>query len=265
MSIYTLLPKRIRQLLRWANTDNRGSDDSFLISKIDKNLPSRGTELFDRQHYQDINDARMKHLESLELQLEMKSVLDVGCGPGHLAQFFINNGCNVTCVDAREENIKKLRSQYTGITTYVADIQTKQLNKIGTFDIVFCYGLLYHLENPIAALRNIKSACKELLLLETIICDHKLPVSLMIDEPPDPTQALRGLACRPSPSYITMALNQIGFPFIYKPKMSPEHPQFRFHWKNNLEWKRDGHPIRCIFVASMTELQNPNLISLLKG
>lgn len=226
--------------------------------------PSQGIELFDRQEYLDINNDRMTHLQSLGLPIEEKTVLDVGCGVGHLAQFFVNKGCEVVCVDGRSENIDKLRSRYPRLHAYVADVETTSLYQFGTFDVVFCYGLLYHLENPIAVLRNISSATKNLLLLETMICDSSLPLVRVVDEKLTPTQALHGIGCRPSPSYIAMALNRVGFRFVYTPKVPPKHPQFQFKWKNNLDWRRDGHPLRCIFVASRAELQNPNLTSLLK-
>ena len=133
----------------------------------------------------------------------------------------------------------------------------------GTFDIVFAYGLLYHLENPIAALRNMASVCGGLLLLETMVCDHVLPVLRVEDESDAFDEALKGVGCRPSPSYVVLALNRIGFPFIYAPKKPPRHKDFQFMWKNNLDWWREGHPLRCIFVASKDELRNPHLTDLL--
>jgi len=61
----------------------------------------------------------------------------------------------VVCVDARPENIARLHSLYPGREAHVANVEVDRLSELGRFDIVFCYGLLYHVENPIAALRNI--------------------------------------------------------------------------------------------------------------
>jgi hypothetical protein len=77
-------------------------------------------------------------------------------------------------------------------------------------------------------------------------------------------QALAGLACRPSPHYVVLALNRAGFPYVYAPVTPPEHEDFRIEWKNNLDCARDGHNLRCVFVASRTPLNNARLVSLLK-
>lgn len=50
--------------------------------------------------------------------------------------------------------------------------------KDGLFDIVFCFGILYHLENPAASMRKIAAVTKSLMLVETNIFVTKsdLPV-----------------------------------------------------------------------------------------
>ena len=222
-----------------------------------------GVETFDTAEAVEINLARLKHLDSLGLDLSGKRVLDVGCGVGHLAQFFVDKKCEVVCVDGREENINRLRSRYPGLVAHtIADAETGSLSDFGTFDIVFCYGLLYHTENPIAALRNMASVGAELLLLETMICDHNLPLLRIEDETKTVSQGLRGLGSRPSPSFIVVGLNRVGFKYVYAPKYPPSHHEFRFEWKNNLDTWRDG-PMRSVFIASRTMLHNPNLSILL--
>jgi len=225
--------------------------------------PTCGPETFDRPEAVEINRARMSHLDSLQLLLDHRTVLDVGCGVGHLAQFFVAKGCRIVCVDARSDNIVRLAKLYPGVKAYVANVETDPLERFGAFDIVFAYGLLYHLENPLAALRNMASVCKELLLLETMVCDHSLPVLRLEDESCASNEGLRGIGCRPSPSYVVLALNRIGFPFVYAPKEPPRHRDFQFEWKNSLDWWREGHPLRCIFVASRNQLRNPKLTALL--
>jgi SAM-dependent methyltransferase len=221
-----------------------------------------GVECFDTPAALALNRARMAHLESIGLALHGKRVLDVGCGVGHLAQSFLRWGCEVVCVDGREENIASLRSRYPGLEAHVADVQTDPLTRYGRFDVVFCYGLLYHLANPLAGLRNIVSACSDLLLLETLVCDCARPALCLVDEPKTYNQALDFLACRPSPGYVVMALNRLGIPHVYAPSEPPDHPDFQFDWKDDLDYARDGHPIRCVFVGSRRELFRPGLPDL---
>lgn len=232
--------------------------------EAEKVPPEGGPETFDQPEALAINRARISHLISLGLPLAGKQVLDVGCGVGHLAASLVRQGCRVVCVDARQQNVASLRSRYPDLEAYVADLEREPLSRFGVFDIVFSYGVLYHLENPLAALRNMESVCRELFLLETLVCDHRLPILLLADESREFSQALAGVGCRPSPSYVVAALNRAGFRHVYAPRVPPDHPDFRFEWKNNLEWQRDEHLLRCVFLASKTEIHNPNLVALLR-
>jgi SAM-dependent methyltransferase len=222
-----------------------------------------GLQVFDTPEALALNDARMTHLESLGLSLAGKRVLDVGAGVGHLAVRLEKTGCKVICVEGRPGNVESLRQRYPRFDAHVANVEAEPLNRFGQVDIVFSYGLLYHLENPLQSLRNMAAAGSEMLLLETIVCDADLPIVRIDDESKDFNQALAGIACRPSPHYVVLALSRVGFPYVYAPVSPPAHEDFRFEWKNNLDCARDGHNLRCIFVASRRELHNPKLVSLL--
>jgi FkbM family methyltransferase len=242
----------------------------YPISGVPANLPEGGggVAVFDSEAAVRINEARLAHLDSLGLAIDGKTVLDVGCGVGHLAQFFAKRNCAVVCVDAREENIASLRSRYPSLAAHahVMNVESDPLDRLGRFDIVFCYGLLYHLENPLAALRNMASVCQDLLLLETVVTDHPEPLLRLVDEPSETVnQAVATLAVRPSPAFVAMALNRVGFPFVYGTGTRPQHPDFRFEWESDLDWSRAGHLLRCIFVASRRELDHPELDLLLHG
>lgn len=223
-----------------------------------------GLEVFDAPNALAINQARMANLEAMGLPLAGKRVLDLGCGVGHLGTKLVQMGATVVCVDGRESNIASLRTRYPHLEAHVGNVETEPLSRFGRFHIVFSYGLLYHLENPLQSLRNMESVCDEMLLLETIICDHELALVRMEDESTDVNQALGGIAGRPTPHYVVLALNRVGFPHVYAPVTAPEHEDFRFAWRNNLDTARDGHNLRCIFVASRSELKNPALVSLLR-
>jgi 2-polyprenyl-3-methyl-5-hydroxy-6-metoxy-1,4-benzoquinol methylase len=242
------------------------SSDGYPISGIPDTLltGSGGAGVFDSPDALAINTARMEHLGSLGLPIAGRTVLDVGSGVGRLAQFFVDQGCKVTCVDGREENIGGLRSRYPGLEAHVANVETDSFARFGMFEIVFCYGLLYHLENPLAGLRNIASVCGDLLFLETMVTDHSEPIARLADEPnTTQNQSLGRFGTRPSPAFVAMALNRLGFPFIYAPKTPPHHADFRFDWTNRLDCLRDGHLLRCIFVASRRELSNSTLMLVL--
>jgi hypothetical protein len=123
----------------------------------------------------------------------------------------------------------------------VADVQADDLASLGRLDIVHCFGLLYHLDSPVIALRRLHDVCGELLLLETMVCDSSAPMSILADEPGAVNQALAGLGCRPSPAFIVTALNRIGFRHIYGATTPPRHPDFSFEWRDNGDVVRDEY------------------------
>ena len=210
-----------------------------------------------------INAARIEAISSLGLDLNHKRVLDVGSGPGHFTPFYTSRGCEVVAVDGRADNIEEFRRRNPGVRAVVADVQTFDMTDLGMFDVIHCLGLLYHLENPVAAIRNMFQICRGVLLLETIVMDSQRPLLLLDDEQKAVNQALMGLGCRPSPSFVTLALNRAGFPHVYGLVDPPDHQDFRFDWRDDGAWQRDGHPLRCMFVAARTPLATPRLIDLI--
>jgi SAM-dependent methyltransferase len=221
-----------------------------------------GVESFDTDAALEINDARLTHLASLDLPIEGRRVLEVGAGVGRLTGFFIERGCSVVATEARPENVAELRRRLPAADAREADVE-ESLENLGRFDIVFCYGVLYHLESPLRALRNMATACDSLLLIETMVCDSKEAVMRLEDETKSINQALRGLAHRPSPSYLALALNRVGFNYVYLATDPPDHPDYRFAWADNLDTSRDGALLRGVFVAARASVQQPGLTSLL--
>jgi SAM-dependent methyltransferase len=224
--------------------------------------PGGGIEVFDTEAARALNDARLTHLSSLDLPLTGRSVLEVGAGVGRLTRFFLDRECRIVATEGRAENAQELARRLPEVDARQADVE-ESLEHLGRFDVVFCYGLLYHLENPIRALRNMSEVCSDLLLIETQVCDATAPVVLLEDEPTSVNQSLGGFAHRPSPSYLAIALNRIGFDYVYSPARPPEHEDYQFTWRGNLETVRDGALLRGVFVASRRQLANPTLVSLL--
>jgi SAM-dependent methyltransferase len=219
--------------------------------------------VFDDQVASDINAARLQWLEAVDLPVAGKRVLDAGCGVGHFGPFYLCRGCSVTGLDGRAENIAILRERHPRIDGRVGDLQTIDLSTLGDFDVVHCFGLLYHLDSPVAALRNMHAVCRELLVLETMVCDSSRPLVVLADEDKSVNQALEGLGCRPSPSFVALALNRIGFRCVYGTNDPPHHPDFQIAWNDDLAVSRAGANLRCIFVASREPIDRPLLVSLL--
>jgi len=53
------------------------------------------------------------------------------------------------------------------VETVVADFMTADISALGTFDVVLFLGVLYHLENPLQAVRRVFELTSELAIIET--------------------------------------------------------------------------------------------------
>lgn len=223
------------------------------------------TIVFDTPEALLINKARLEHLNNICLDVQKKTVIDVGAGIGRLAQFFIKKGCRVTCIEGRAENVTELKFRYPKLIGQRADVQKDDLSKFGHFDIVFCYGLIYHLSDPGFALKNISRICDDLLILETCITDQEGQFFNTVEDSPAANQALNGQGCRPTPGFIITSLRGYGFSNVYVPKKAPDHPDFQFKYQNDGSMLKNGRLIRQIFIASRPQLANHNLIPVVDG
>lgn len=112
---------------------------------------------------------RLEHLASLGLSIAGSSVLEVGAGIGGHTSFFLDRGCQVVSTEARPENLEVLRLRYPGIQVKRLDLDNPDSSLEETFDIVHCYGVLYHLKEPVGAIEYMSARCRKLLLLETCV------------------------------------------------------------------------------------------------
>jgi|SRR5271157_82161 len=220
-----------------------------------------GLAHFSSLHYQVHNGARLDHLQSLRLPLFDSRVLELGSGPGDHTGFYLERRCSVVSVDARQECLDVLAQRFPGVRTVRCDLnEPGPLRELGSFDIVHCYGILYHLEKPEALLEYMAEACTGFAIVETCVSVARTSTVERVNEVcADFTQALGGRACRPTRQWVFDTLGR-RFPFVYHTKTQPDHPEFPTGWKN-LE---DGPQlVRSVFVASKRPLELPALSPVL--
>jgi hypothetical protein len=116
------------------------------------------------------------------------------------------------------------------------------IQKTGTFDLVLAVGLIYHLENPFAAIRNIFALTKRYAFIETKIIFTKKADSILIDEGETESQGLRYIAFIPSRSTVVKMLYTAGFSYVYSPVHNPDHLEF--------EHSLTRIPKRTVLIAS---------------
>jgi tRNA (mo5U34)-methyltransferase len=103
------------------------------------------------------------------------SVIDLACNEGWFSHRALDYGAaRVLGVDIREVNVERanLVADQLGLAGdhlefRCADVFDLDPEEVGTFDVVFLLGLIYHLEDPMGAIRKARSLCKRLCVIET--------------------------------------------------------------------------------------------------
>jgi len=205
-----------------------------------------------------LNSSRLEHLDSLGLHLEGRSVYEPGCGIGLLTSFFEDKGCSVLSSDVQEANCKinlELHPWREG-RVFQADTDAPVSHE-GTFDIVFVYGLLYHVFDPGATLRHLSAVCNDLLLLSTCVYCKDDGELHSRTQWAGTDQGLRGNAFSPARNWVMTELAK-HFPYVYVSRQQPNYNQFPTRWPTRPDyWKR------AVFVASRNKLELPTLSTTL--
>jgi hypothetical protein len=117
---------------------------------------------------------------------------------------------------------------------------------MGTFDLVLCFGLLYHLENPLRAVRNLHSLTDKVLLIESMCAPGAGPCLQLLDEYQNEDQGLNYIAFYPTESCLVKMLYRSGFRFVYGFVKLPDHSLYRASRQRRRE--------RTMLVASKERL-----------
>jgi SAM-dependent methyltransferase len=103
-------------------------------------------------------------------------VLDLGCLEGLYAIEFALQGAEVVAIEGREANIEKARFAKETLALdklelIQDDVRNLSAEEFGSFDLVLCIGLLYHLDAPdvFVFLEQLGSVCTRLAIVDTHI------------------------------------------------------------------------------------------------
>ncbi len=206
--------------------------------------------VFDETHYKEMNVARAETasaiLTTLKTTLGLESALDLGCGLGYYSSLLHDSGFRVLGLDGRKENVEEAGRRFPHIEFQVADAEDPSLHRFGSFDLVFCFGLVYHLENPFRVIRNIAKMATKAALVEGMVYPSLEPVMVLLDENEGVDQGLNHMAFYASEACLVKMLRRSGFPSCYLPDKMPAHPDFHAG--------RDGFPRRTMLLSSKSPL-----------
>ncbi|MCC6507073.1 MAG: bifunctional 3-demethylubiquinone-9 3-methyltransferase/ 2-octaprenyl-6-hydroxy phenol methylase [Alphaproteobacteria bacterium ADurb.BinA280] len=125
-----------------------------------------------------IHETRTRMLDALLStefgdQRNALSAVDLACHQGWFSVHLAQSGfARVLGVDARSEHIDDSRLirdtlALSNLDLVQSDVHALDTAALGHHDLVLCFGLIYHLENPVGALRVARALCKRVCVVET--------------------------------------------------------------------------------------------------
>lgn len=229
---------------------------AFLPRLVGRIRPVSPLSHFHSNHYLRHNQRRQEHLATLGLPLAGRNVLEVGAGIGDHTSYFIDRGCTITITDGRKANVDLLSQRFPGRAVRHLDLNAPDPALTERFDVVYCYGVLYHLERPAAALAYLADRCDGLLLVETCVTPGEgVALNPIREQSHRPSQAISGCGCRPTRQWVMVELRRY-FDHVYVTTTQPWHEEFP------LDWSLPSEPdalTRAVFVASRTAIETPLL------
>jgi SAM-dependent methyltransferase len=214
--------------------------------------------VFDQQHYELLNRTRgdvvRALLGKLKEPLGLQTAIDVGCGLGYFSGFLRSLGFDVTAVDGRQENVAEAQRRNPDIRFFRLDAEDPAMKSLGKFDLVFCFGLLYHLENPFLTVRHLREMTRSLLLVEAVTYLGDEPIMGFVDESSWEDQGLRSCAFYPTEACLIKMMYRGGFPNVFRSATMPDHSEYR----DTVETNR----IRTVLAASTVQVSSSLLTPL---
>jgi 2-polyprenyl-3-methyl-5-hydroxy-6-metoxy-1,4-benzoquinol methylase len=201
-----------------------------------------------------INYARIKHLDSLNLDFSNKKILETGCGGvGDITKFLISKNAEVTLNDARKENIFSLLINIEKSLPFNLWDLNILINDVEKFDIIVCYGTLYHLTDLDTAIKNLANLCKEFAIISTMTNAKNNYDCEIVYEGAETNQSITQYGSRPGRFYIWKKLAE-NFKYVYCIKTQPDHEEYP------LKFPATPQCCRNIFIGSHVELKNELLV-----
>ena len=205
----------------------------------------------------EINAARIKHLDSLHLNFENKTVLETGCGGrGDFTRYLLSKKAIVTLNDYRQENIRSLlQSLNVNLESNTWDLN-QPIPSDKKFDIIVSYGTLYHLNKPEEAIGHLSKICNEFLILSTCTSGkNDESINVVKEDNGMNNQAGDGFGCRPGRLFLFNTLRR-NFAHVYSIKTQPNHPEFPLHFPTDDTVLNS----RNVFIGSHNKLEHELLV-----
>jgi len=176
---------------------------------------------FRKKYYYDVL------IESLG-SLKGKTILDLGCNSGFWSLSAIKDGCDkVISIESRdkftkqyEEVFKKYNVDENKYELIKGDFNEEILKfENSSFDIIFCFNVVHHINNLIPFLKELKRINKDILVIDTYLSILDGAVLELVEEEADHIFTIdeTGLVTLPTRRFLSLVLAKIGYNTCYLP------------------------------------------------
>lgn len=123
-----------------------------------------------------LHETRLRVLSSFASKIKNnETALDLACHQGYFSFELEKYFNSVTGIDRFRDSLDKAEFIKSDKNSKCKFIESTIENYNVPADFVLCYGLLYHVENPIEIFRKIGSLTKHACLIETQVCSTSIP------------------------------------------------------------------------------------------
>lgn len=99
-------------------------------------------------------------------------VADLGCLEGGFSLALAQRGINLLGIEARRKNLEKAQLlkehfEVSNLELLCEDVKSFTRERFGMFDVVLALGILYHLDQPVAWLRQVAECTRGVLVIDS--------------------------------------------------------------------------------------------------
>ena len=196
------------------------------------------------------------HLATLEpaIALAGRSVIEVGAGIAQHTPWLLDHGCAVLSTDGRASNVAFMQrwmdagcarrqrvaeheSSRGSFASGILDLESPP-PRFHVAEVIYAYGVLYHLADPASALKWMARHASEMVLLSTCVALdpghdetlHALDEKKLVGEAASVANQALSHGTRPTLAWLLRTL-KLNFEYVYMPATPPRHREYVQDWE----------------------------------
>ena len=189
--------------------------------------------IFNDKGYLEFDKVRFDNFDKINIDINGKTVLELGSGIGNHTKFLYHKSPKkIITVEGRKQNFDVLKEKFKStqkVVPILHDIENglESIEELKDgVDLIYNYGLLYHLKNPTKFIDDIQKIKHSRMIIET--CIELEGGDNQIDEDDENySQSINGKGSRPNLFKLVEKLKE-NYKHVYYPEQ-PNHEWFDIH------------------------------------